>query len=95
MSLIRKENNCRKKRKENRPMEKLKTQEAAFPTFPQGPPPEKKTGTRREPKAKEALSRAHHSQPDLTVQNQADRGGIFSLSAIFANRRNLNRRRSW
>jgi hypothetical protein len=69
---------AQKERKENRPVGKLKTQEAAFPTFPQGPPPEKKAGTKREPKAKEALSRAHHSQPDLTVQNQADGGGIFS-----------------
>lgn len=42
-------------------MEKLKTQEAAFPTFPQGPPPENEAQTKRKPKTKEALSRAHHS----------------------------------
>lgn len=62
-------------------MEKLKTQEAAFPTFPQGPLQENETETTtksRTRRTKEALSRAHHSQPDLTVHYNADGGGIFS-----------------
>jgi hypothetical protein len=56
MMVIRKERKSwQKERKENRPMEKWKTQEAAFPTFPQGLPPGRKKGTKEEEASKGAL----------------------------------------
>jgi hypothetical protein len=42
-----------KRKNKNRPMEKWKTQEAAFPTFPQGPPPRRKRWRRRSESKKE------------------------------------------
>jgi len=49
-------------------MEKWKTQEAAFPTFPQGLPRERKQGPPEQAGSKVALSRAHHSQTGRTVR---------------------------